>query len=181
MYERFTDRARLVMKLANQEALRLNVACIGTEQILHGLIEEGAGVAAQVLRNLHVDANQVRVEVEKIVKPGPDKLKTRMRPRTPGAMNVIRYAMEESRNLQHNYVGTEHILLGLIREQEGTAAQILINFGLSLDNVRQEILTMLVVHRVVTVQTPLQRKIVGCLLLLNLVLLIYWIVSSRAH
>src|SRR5258708_5840180 len=118
MYERFTDRARKVMQLANQEAQRFNHEYIGTEHILLGLVKEGSGVAANVLKNLDVDLRKIRLEVEKIVQSGPDMVTMGKLPQTPRAKKVIEYSMEEARNLNHNYVGTEHILLGLLREED---------------------------------------------------------------
>src|SRR5512142_2070167 len=143
MFERFTDRARKVMQLANQEAQRFNHEYIGTEHILLGLIKEGSGVAANVLKNLDVDLRKIRLEVEKLVQSGPDMVTMGKLPQTPRAKKVIEYSMEEARNLGHNYVGTEHILLGLLREQEGVAAQVLMNLGLKLEEVREEVLNLL--------------------------------------
>lgn len=143
MYERFTDRARKVMQLANQEAQRFNHEYIGTEHILLGLVKEGSGVAANVLKNLDIDLRKIRLEVEKLVQSGPDMVTMGKLPQTPRAKKVIEYAMEEARNLNHNYVGTEHILLGLLREQEGVAAQVLMNLGLKLEEVREEVLNLL--------------------------------------
>ncbi len=143
MYERFTDRARKVMQLANQEAQRFNHEYIGTEHILLGLVKEGSGVAANVLRNLDIDLRKIRLEVEKIVQSGPDMVTMGKLPHTPRAKKVIEYAMEEARNLNHSYVGTEHLLLGLLREQEGVAAQVLMNLGLKLEEVREEVLNLL--------------------------------------
>ncbi len=143
MYERFTDRARKVMQLANQEAQRFNHEYIGTEHILLGLVKEGSGVAANVLKNLDIDLRKIRLEVEKIVQAGPDMVTMGKLPQTPRAKKVIEYAIEEARNLNHNYVGTEHLLLGLLREQEGVAAQVLINLGLKLEDVREEVLNLL--------------------------------------
>jgi len=143
MYERFTDRARKVMQLANQEAQRFNHEYIGTEHILLGLIKEGSGVAANVLKNLDIDLRKIRLEVEKLVQSGPDMVTMGKLPQTPRAKKVIEYSMEEARNLNHNYVGTEHILLGLLREQEGVAAQVLMNLGLKLEEVRDEVLNLL--------------------------------------
>jgi ATP-dependent Clp protease ATP-binding subunit ClpC len=143
MFERFTDRARKVMQLANQEAQRFNHEYIGTEHILLGLVKEGSGVAANVLKNLEVDLRKIRLEVEKIVQSGPDMVTMGKLPQTPRAKKVIEYAMEEARNLNHNYVGTEHLLLGLLREQEGVAAQVLMNLGLKLEDVRDEVLNLL--------------------------------------
>jgi ATP-dependent Clp protease ATP-binding subunit ClpC len=138
MFTRFTERATKVMQLANQEAQRFNHEYIGTEHILLGLVKEGTGVGANVLKNLAIDLRKVRLEVEKIVQSGPDMVTMGKLPQTPRAKKVIEYALEEARNLNHNYVGTEHILLGPIREREGVAAQVLINLGLRLDDVRQE-------------------------------------------
>ncbi|NLX53970.1 MAG: ATP-dependent Clp protease ATP-binding subunit [Planctomycetaceae bacterium] len=143
MYERFTDRARKVMQLANQEAQRFNHEYIGTEHILLGLVKEGSGVAANVLKNLDVDLRKIRLEVEKLVQSGPEMVTMGKLPQTPRAKKVIEYSMEEARNLNHNYVGTEHILLGLLREQEGVAAQVLMNLGLKLEDVREEVLNLL--------------------------------------
>jgi ATP-dependent Clp protease ATP-binding subunit ClpC len=145
MYERFTDRARKVMQLANQEAQRFNHEYIGTEHILLGLVKEGSGVAANVLKNLDVDLRKIRLEVEKIVQTGPggDQVVLGKLPHTPRAKKVIEYSVEEARNLNHNYVGTEHLLLGLLREQEGVAAQVLMNLGLKLEDVREEVLNLL--------------------------------------
>jgi ATP-dependent Clp protease ATP-binding subunit ClpC len=143
MYERFTDRARKVMQLANQEAQRFNHEYIGTEHILLGLVKEGSGVAANVLKNLDIDLRKIRLEVEKIVQAGPDMVTMGKLPQTPRAKKVIEYAIEEARNLNHNYVGTEHLLLGLLREQEGVAAQVLLNLGLKLEDVREEVLNLL--------------------------------------
>ena len=143
MFERFTDRARKVMALANQEAQRFNHEYIGTEHVLLGLVKEGSGVGANVLKNLDVDLRKVRMEVEKLVKSGPDMVTMGKLPQTPRAKKVIEYAIEEARSLNHNYVGTEHLLLGLLREQDGVAAQVLMNLGLKLDEVREEVLNLL--------------------------------------
>ena len=143
MFERFTDRARKVMQLANQEAQRFNHEYIGTEHILLGLVKEGSGVAANVLKNLDIDLKKVRVEVEKFVQTGPDMVTIGRLPQTPRAKKVIDYSIEEARNLNHNYVGTEHLLLGLLREQEGVAAQVLMSLGLKLEDVREEVLNLL--------------------------------------
>jgi ATP-dependent Clp protease ATP-binding subunit ClpC len=143
MFERFTERARKVMALANQEAQRFNHEYIGTEHILLGLVKEGSGVGANVLKNLGVDLHKVRIEVEKLVKAGPDMVTMGKLPQTPRAKKVIEYSIEEARNLNHNYVGTEHLLLGLLREQEGVAAQVLMNLKLQLDEVRDEVLNLL--------------------------------------
>ncbi|MFM7593572.1 MAG: Clp protease N-terminal domain-containing protein, partial [Isosphaeraceae bacterium] len=143
MYERFTDRARRVMQLANSEAQRFNHDYVGTEHLLLGLVKEGSGVAANVLKNIDVDLRKIRVEVEKIVQSGPDMVSMGKLPHTPRAKKVLEYAFEEARNLNHNYVGTEHLLLGLLREQEGVAAQVLMNLNLKLEDVREEVLNLL--------------------------------------
>ena len=143
MYERFTDRARKVMQLANQEAQRFRHEYIGTEHILLGLVHEGAGVAANVLKNLDIDLQRIRREVEEIVQRGPDSIYMGKLPQTPRAKKVIEFAIDEARRLTHNYVGTEHLLLGLLREQEGVGAQVLMNLGLRLDFIREEVLKLL--------------------------------------
>jgi ATP-dependent Clp protease ATP-binding subunit ClpC len=133
------------MQLANQEAQRFNHEYIGTEHILLGLVKEGSGVAANVLKNLDIDLRKIRLEVEKIVQHGPggEQVVMGRLPHTPRAKKVIEYSIEEARNLNHNYVGTEHLLLGLLREHEGVAAQVLMNLGLKLEDVREEVLNLL--------------------------------------
>jgi len=142
-YDRFTDRARKVMGYARQEAQRFNHEYIGTEHILLGLVKEGSGVAANVLHNLDVDLKKIRLEVEKMVQTGPELVTKGQLPFTPRAKKVLEFSLEEARNLGHNYIGTEHILLGLLREHEGVAAHVLMNLGLKLDDVRQEVLNLL--------------------------------------
>src|SRR5215468_5210454 len=156
MYERFTDRARKVMQLANQEAQRFNHEYVGTEHVLLGLIKEGSGVAANVLRNLDVDLRKIRNEIEKIVQAGPEMVTMGQLPQTPRAKKVIEYAIEEARNLNHNYVGTEHLLLGLLREHDGVAAQVLMNLNLKLEEVREEVLNLLGAG--VETEEPAQEK-----------------------
>jgi ATP-dependent Clp protease ATP-binding subunit ClpC len=131
------------MALANQEAERLNHEHIGTEHILLGLIREGSGVGAAVLKKFEVDIKKLRLEVEKLHKSGPDMFTVGKLPKTPRARRVTEYAIEEARSLNHNYVGTEHILLGLLRESEGIAAQVFISLDLKLEDVRQEVLNLL--------------------------------------
>lgn len=143
MFERFTERARKVMNLAKQEAQRLNHDYIGTEHILLGLIQEGSGVAANVLKNMDVDLKKIRAEVEKMVKPGANPAPMAQLPFTPRAKKVLELALEEANNLAHNYIGTEHLLLGLLRENDSVASQVLINIGLKLENVREEVLEFL--------------------------------------
>ncbi|MHC4938961.1 MAG: ATP-dependent Clp protease ATP-binding subunit [Planctomycetota bacterium] len=143
MFDRFTDRARKVMGLARQEAQRFNHDYIGTEHILLGLIQEGSGVAADVLKNLDVDLKKIRQEVEKLVSHGTTMVTMGQLPFTPRAKKVLELAYEEASNLGHNYIGTEHLLLGLIREQEGIAAQVLQNIKVRLEDVREEVLELL--------------------------------------
>jgi ATP-dependent Clp protease ATP-binding subunit ClpA len=144
MYECFTDKARKVMQFANGEARRLTHDYVGTEHILLGLVKEGSGVAANVLKNLDIDLRKIRLEVEKIVQSGPeDPVSLTTLRETPRAKKVIEYAVAEARHLNHNWVGTEHLLLGLLREEEGVAAQVLMNLGLKLQHVRDEVLNLL--------------------------------------
>jgi ATP-dependent Clp protease ATP-binding subunit ClpA len=140
VFERFTDRARKVMALANQEAQRFNHEYIGTEHILLGLVKEGSGVGANVLKNLHVDLHKLRLEVERLVKAGPEPVTMGKLHQTPRAKRVIEHAIAESRSLHDKYVGTEHVLLGLLREPDGIAAQVLMKLGLKLEEVRQKVL-----------------------------------------
>ena len=143
MFDRFTDRARKVMNLAKQEAQRLNHEYIGTEHILLGLIQEGSGVAASVLKNLHIDLKKIRSEIEKIVKGSPTMVTMGSLPFTPRAKKVLELSLEEASQLGHNYIGTEHLLLGLIKENEGIAARVLTNLGVKLEEVREEVLEFL--------------------------------------
>jgi four helix bundle protein len=131
------------MALANQEAQRLNHDYIGTEHILLGLVLEGSGTGATVMKNLGVDLAALRAEVEKLIKPGPGVVLIEKLPQTPRAKTALMYAIEEARALNHDYVGTEHLLLGLLRESAGIAAQVLMNLGLQLEAVRQEVLRLL--------------------------------------
>jgi ATP-dependent Clp protease ATP-binding subunit ClpC len=143
MFDRFTDRAKKVMNLARQEAQRFNHEYLGTEHILLGLVQEGSGVAANVLKQMQIDLDKIRVEVEKIVKTGPSMVTMGQLPFTPRAKKVLELSLEEAGNLGHNYIGTEHILLGLIKENEGIAAQVLMNLGVKLEDVREEVLDFL--------------------------------------
>ena len=143
MFDRFTERARKVMHLARQEALRLNHEYIGTEHILLGIAKEGTGVAASVLEKLDVDLKKIRMEVEKLVQGGSNMVTMGQLPFTPRAKKVLELSLDEARSLGHNYIGTEHLLLGLLREQEGVAAQVLMNLGLKMDDVREEVLNYL--------------------------------------
>ena len=143
MFNRFTERARKVIILAKEEARRFNHDYIGTEHILLGLIREGEGVAAAVMQNMGVSLETIRLEVEKLVKPGPTTQILGDIPFTPRAKKVLELSAEEARSLGHNYIGTEHILLGLIREGEGVASQVLMNLGLDLSLVRNQVMHFL--------------------------------------
>jgi len=143
MFNRFTERARKVIILAKEEARRFNHDYIGTEHILLGLIREGEGVAATVLQKLGVSLENIRLEIEKLVQPGPTTQIIGDIPFTPRAKKALELAAEEARSLGHNYIGTEHLLLGLIREGEGMASQVLLNLGLDLNTVRNEVMELL--------------------------------------
>lgn len=143
MYERFTDRARRIFLLANQEALRLQHEYIGTEHILLGLVNEGTGVAALVLNRLGLDLTTIRREVERLMLAGPEPVPVGKLPQTPRTKRVIEYAQQEANQLNHGYVGSEHILLGLLRERNGVAAEILYNLGVSLKAARAEVALVL--------------------------------------
>ena len=131
MYERFSDKARRVMQLANQEAQRFNHEYIGTEHILLGIIKEGSSHAADLLKHLDVDLRKIRLEVEKLVQSGPDMVTMGKLPMTPRAKRCIELAMLFARELNHNYIGTEHILVGLLREKDGVANQVLELLGIT--------------------------------------------------
>jgi ATP-dependent Clp protease ATP-binding subunit ClpC len=143
MFNRFTERARKVIILAKEEARRFNHDYIGTEHILLGLIREGEGVAAAVLQKLGLSLENIRLEIEKLVQPGPTTQIIGDIPFTPRAKKALELAAEEARALGHNYIGTEHLLLGLIREGEGIASQVLLNLGLDLNSVRNEVMELL--------------------------------------
>ena len=143
MFDKFTDRARKIIALAQKEAERFSHDYIGTEHILLGLVKEGSGVAVTALNNLGVDVDKVRNEVEKLVTPQSTDGPSTPLPFTPQAKKVLELASEEARHLGHPYIGTEHILLGLLRENESVAAQVLINLDLKLEDVRAEILDLL--------------------------------------
>ncbi|MDD5347306.1 MAG: ATP-dependent Clp protease ATP-binding subunit [Candidatus Omnitrophica bacterium] len=143
MFNRFTERARKVIILAKEEAKRFNHDYIGTEHILLGLIREGEGVAATVLEKMGVSLENIRIEIEKLVQPGPATQIIGDLPFTPRAKKALELAAEEARSLGHNYIGTEHLLLGLIREEEGVASQVLLNLGMDLSTVRNKIMEVL--------------------------------------
>ncbi|MBI2070023.1 MAG: ATP-dependent Clp protease ATP-binding subunit [Elusimicrobia bacterium] len=142
-YNRFSERAQRAILIAQEEAKRLNHDYVGTEHILLGLVALNEGVAAQVLANLGVDSKRVRAEIEKIVGTGDNIMQLGEIPFTPRAKKVLELAVEEAQKMGHTYVGTEHILLGLIREEEGVAARVLENLGVRLEVVREEVLNLL--------------------------------------
>jgi len=142
MFERFTDRARRVVVLAQEEARMLNHNYIGTEHILLGLIHEGEGLAAKALENLDISLVAVREQVQEIIGQG-QQAPTGHIPFTPRAKKVLEYSLREGLQLGHTYIGTEHILLGLIREGEGVAAQVLVKLGADLNKVRQQVIQLL--------------------------------------
>jgi ATP-dependent Clp protease ATP-binding subunit ClpC len=142
MFERFTDRARRVVVLAQEEARSLNHDYVGTEHILLGLLREGQGVAAKALESLEISPEAVREQVEEIIGQGQQAPSGHI-PFTPRAKKVLELSLREAQQLGHNYIGTEHILLGLIREGEGVAAQVLNRLGAELGGVRQEVITLL--------------------------------------
>ncbi|HEX6597116.1 MAG TPA: ATP-dependent Clp protease ATP-binding subunit, partial [Acidimicrobiales bacterium] len=142
MFERFTDRARRVVVLAQEEARLLNHNYIGTEHILLGLIHEGEGVAAKALEQLGISLEAVRTQVEEIIGQGGSSPSGHI-PFTPRAKKVLELSLREALQLGHNYIGTEHILLGLIREGEGVAAQVLVKLGADLSRVRQQVIQLL--------------------------------------
>src|SRR5690242_18891199 len=142
MFERFTDRARRVVVLAQEEARMLNHNYIGTEHILLGLIHEGEGVAAKAMESLGISLEAVRQQVEEIIGQGQQAPSGHI-PFTPRAKKVLELSLREALQLGHNYIGTEHILLGLIREGEGVAAQVLVKLGADLNRVRQQVIQLL--------------------------------------
>ena len=142
-YEKLTEKAQKVFKYARQEAQRMGHQYIGTEHLLLGLVREGTGVAATVLQRLGVDPKRVRFEVERIVKGGTDVISTgREFTLAPRAKKVFEYAFEEAKKLGQNYIGTEHLLLGLLREEEGIAAQVLLNLGVELEEVQEAVMEL---------------------------------------
>ncbi len=143
MYERCTDLARKVMELAREEAIRFSHDEIRTEHVLWGLIKEEDGVAGEILRGLDVYPRQIRIEVEKLADIGSKLVKTSRLSSTPPVKQVIEYAIEECKMMGQNYVGTAHLLLGLIREEEGLAAKVLKSFGVEADLVRREVVKII--------------------------------------
>jgi len=142
MFERFTEKAIKVIMLAQEEARRLGHNFVGTEQILLGLIGEGTGIAAQVLKSMNVNLKDARIEVEKIIGRGSGFVAVEI-PFTPRAKRVLELSLEEARQLGHNYIGTEHLLMGLVREGEGVAARVLENLAVNISSIRTEVIQML--------------------------------------
>ena len=142
MFERFTEKAIRVIMLAQEESRRLGHNFVGTEQLLLGLIAEGTGIAAKTLKSMGVNIKEAREEVEKIIGRGCGFVAVEI-PFTPRAKKVLELSWDEARQLGHNYIGTEHLLLGLIREGEGVAAKILENLGVDLNKCRSNVIKML--------------------------------------
>jgi len=143
MFNRFTERARKVIVYAKEEARRFNHDYIGTEHLLLGLVREGEGVAAAVLQKVGLDLETIRIEVEKLVQPGPQTQVLGDIPFTPRSKKALELSAEEARALGHNYIGTEHLLLGLVKEGEGMAYRVLLNLGLDLGKLRNEVMELL--------------------------------------
>ena len=139
MFERFTDDARKVMAIANEHVQRFGHEYIDTEHILLGLLNQSGSTGAAILKELGVNIEKLLAEVEKHPKSRADTTRAEKLPQSQGAVNVVKYAIEEARALEHNYIGTEHILLGLLRETDGTASQVLTNLGVKLEDVRNRI------------------------------------------
>jgi ATP-dependent Clp protease ATP-binding subunit ClpA len=142
MFERFTERARQVVVMAQDEARALNHNYIGTEHLLLGLLREQEGIAARVLESLHVTIEEVRAQVARIVGPG-EEVTTGQIPFTPRAKRVLELGLREALSLGHNYIGTEHLLLGIARENDGVAARILLDLGIDSEAIRNEVVRVL--------------------------------------
>jgi ATP-dependent Clp protease ATP-binding subunit ClpC len=143
VFERFTERAKQVVVLAQDEARALKHNYIGTEHILLGLLREEEGLAARVLESLDITVEEVRAQVARIIGPGDEPIVSGQIPFTPRAKKVLELSLREALSLKHNYIGTEHILLGLVRENEGVAARILVDFDADAETIRNEIMRVL--------------------------------------
>jgi ATP-dependent Clp protease ATP-binding subunit ClpC len=143
VFERFTERAKQVVVLAQDEARALRHNYIGTEHILLGLLREEEGLAARVLESLDITVEEVRAQVARIIGPGDEPIVSGQIPFTPRAKKVLELSLREALSLKHNYIGTEHILLGLVRENEGVAARILLDFDADAEKIRNEIMRVL--------------------------------------
>ena len=146
MYERFSDRARKVMLLANQAAQRLNHEWVGTEHILMGILKMDTSLALDILKHLKIDAAAVEAELNVLITPGKTMVTMGKLPQTPRAKMVIDFAMDFARTWEHTHVGTEHLLIGLAREREGIASQVLIKCGLTVDNAREALAAVISDH-----------------------------------
>jgi ATP-dependent Clp protease ATP-binding subunit ClpA len=160
MFERFTDRARRVVVLAQDEARTLNHDYIGTEHILLGLIQEGEGVAARALKNMQISLQAVRSQVEDVVGKGQETRAGHI-PFTPRAKKALELSLRESLQLGHDYIGTEHILLGLLREGDGVAAQVLVRMGADLNRVRHQVVLLLERHQGGATSGPVRPSVVA--------------------
>ena len=143
MFQKFTDHASMVLALANHDAQQSRHKYIVTEHILIGLLKKQSCTGCKVLKNLGVDINTMLLEAERIIESGPENIDSAEPPNTPRARQVIEHAAEEARSLQHNYIGTEHILLGLLRDGKGTTAKVIAEAGLKNEDVRREIMNVL--------------------------------------
>lgn len=143
MFENYTDRARKVLQLAKISAKENQHEYTGSEDILYGLCKEGSGIAANVLKNLGCSPAMIQVEIEKIVVKGDKPVAVDRMPWTPRVNQIFEYSKDEAEALGHTYIGTEHLLLGLLRQQEGIAIQVLTNFGIKSEDVREEVLNLL--------------------------------------
>jgi len=139
MFERFTNEARKVMAIANEQAQQFSNGYIDTEHILLGLVKESSSTGAAILNDLGVNIEKLLSEVEQLPKGRADTIKAEKPPQSEGAINVIKYAIEEARAFEHNYIGSEHILLGLLLETDGIAAKVLANLNVKLEDVRNKI------------------------------------------
>jgi ATP-dependent Clp protease ATP-binding subunit ClpC len=156
MFERFTDSCRKAMTLANQQAQHYNHEYIGTEHILLGLARESESIGPQALHNMTIDIDKLRIEIEKLVKMGPDTVHHGKLPQTPRAKKVIEWAIDEARVLNRHDIGTEHLLLGLLRVKDGIACQVLNSFGITYNKARGEVLRLIGEESIVE-ETPVDH------------------------
>jgi len=148
MFEHFTDHARGAMAIANQQARQFNHEFIGTEHIFLGILKESSGAGAKILKKLNVDTEKLLAEVEQLITSGPDEVAPGQLPQTPLAKKVVEYSIAEAQALNHDHTGTEHLLLGLLKEQKGTAARVLKNLSIKIEDVRASIPLRVVNSRV---------------------------------
>jgi ATP-dependent Clp protease ATP-binding subunit ClpA len=159
MFERFSERARRAMARANQQAQRFNHEYIGTEHILLGIVAEGDNAACEILRRLGVTLASVERAVERLVKAGPEMVTMGRLPQIPRAKRVIEYAIQEARRFKHDWVGTEHILLGLLREEDGVAAQVLASMNVTHDSARQALIDLFIARESTEHSQPHDERI----------------------